>query len=248
MGLSIVPALGLRFFLSPRGGCAQDRWGPPMKTLTALTLGLLAAAAFTARADIYKYTDAKGRVYFTDKPMWGSQYKLEWSRSTHATPDYLTTTPQTLARLRLKDSPKVSRNLSKKRGEYEDLIRDTASRYRLHPELLHAVVQTESAYNPEAVSSAGAAGLMQLMPDTARRYGVRDVWDPKQNVVGGASYLRDLLDMFDNDLRLALAAYNAGENAVLRYGNQIPPYAETQDYVRKVIGSLRLRLGPKEGS
>lgn len=218
-----------------------------MKTLTALTLGLLAAAV-PAHGDIYKYTDARGRVYFTDKPMSGSQLKLEWMRSTRATPDYLTTPPRTLAKLRLKESPKVARNLSKKRGAYDNLIRETASRYRLHPELLHAVVQTESAYNPDAVSSAGAVGLMQLMPDTARRYGVRNSWDPEQNVIGGASYLRDLLDMFDNDLRLALAAYNAGENAVMRHGNQIPPYAETQDYVRKVIGSLRLRLGPKEGS
>lgn len=221
-----------------------------MKTLAASTLGLLAVAAFSVHADIYKYTDARGRVYFTDKPMSGSQIKLEWMRSIRATPDYLTTPLRTLARLRepSKDAPNPSKSQNKKRGEYDSLIRETASRYRLHPELLHAVVQTESAYKADAVSSAGAAGLMQLMPDTARRYGVRDIWDPRENVIGGASYLRDLLDMFDNDLRLALAAYNAGENAVLRYGNQIPPYAETQDYVRKVIGSLRVRLGPKEGS
>lgn len=217
-----------------------------MKAAIFLTCVTLMAVANTGTADIYKYTDARGRVYFTDKPMSGSQIKLEWMRSTRATPDYLTSTPRMLAKAQ--GLPKVGRTKSKKRGEYDGLIRETATRYRLHPELLHAVVQTESAYNPDAVSSAGAAGLMQLMPDTARRYGVRDIWDPTENVIGGASYLRDLLDMFDNDLRLALAAYNAGENAVLRYGKEIPPYRETQDYVRRVIGSLRQQLGPKEGS
>jgi soluble lytic murein transglycosylase-like protein len=217
-----------------------------MKAAAALTCAALTAAAFPADADIFKYTDARGHVYFTDKPMSGPQYKLEWSRSTRATPDYLMSTPPLVARSQY--LPKAGGKQSKKRGEYDGLIRETANRYRLHPELLHAVVQTESAYNPGAVSSAGAVGLMQLMPDTARRYGVRDIWDPKENVKGGASYLRDLLDMFDNDLRLALAAYNAGENAVVRYGNQIPPYSETQDYVRKVIGSLRTQLTLKNDS
>jgi soluble lytic murein transglycosylase-like protein len=97
------------------------------------------------------------------------------------------------------------------------------------------VVQAESAYNSKAVSTAGAMGLMQLMPATAERYGVADVWDPRQNLNGGARYLRDLLDMFKNNLKLALAAYNAGESAVMKYGNRIPPYPETQNYVRKVI-------------
>ena len=105
----------------------------------------------------------------------------------------------------------------------------------LEPELLHAVVRAESAYDPDAVSSAGAVGLMQLMPDTARRYGVSDRRDPDANVLAGASYLRDLIAEFEQDLELALAAYNAGENAVRSYGNRIPPYPETQGYVRKVL-------------
>ena len=106
------------------------------------------------------------------------------------------------------------------------------------PALLHAVIRTESAYQPNALSHAGACGLMQLMPQTAARFNVRDIWDPAENIRGGATYLRLLLDMFDNDLRLALAAYNAGENAVKRYGNEIPPYQETQDYVRRVLRFL----------
>ena len=97
------------------------------------------------------------------------------------------------------------------------------------------MVRAESAYRSDAVSSKGAVGLMQLMPGTAERYGVTDRRDPAQNLRGGTEYLRDLLQMFDNDLQLALAAYNAGENAVIKYGNQIPPYNETQNYVRKVI-------------
>ena len=96
-------------------------------------------------------------------------------------------------------------------------------------------LESESAYQPDAVSHKGAVGLMQLMPGTAERYGVSDRHDPVQNLSGGTRYLRDLLEMFDNDLQLALAAYNAGENAVIRYGNKIPPYNETQGYVRKVI-------------
>jgi soluble lytic murein transglycosylase-like protein len=115
------------------------------------------------------------------------------------------------------------------------LIRKVAKKAKLSPELLHAVIQAESSYNPKAKSSAGAVGLMQLMPGTASRYGVTNIWDPSQNLEGGARYLRDLLDMFKNNLRLALAAYNAGENAVKKYGNRIPPYPETQKYVRKVL-------------
>lgn len=104
----------------------------------------------------------------------------------------------------------------------------------LAPSLLRAVVQQESAFNPAAVSRAGAAGLMQLMPGTARRFGVHDRFDPAQNLRGGAAYLAWLLRHFNHDTDLALAAYNAGEGSVHRHGNQIPPFAETQAYVRSV--------------
>lgn len=112
-------------------------------------------------------------------------------------------------------------------------IRKVARTVGLEPALIYAVVQAESAFDPNAVSSKGAVGLMQLMPGTARRYGVENRRDPMQNLHGGARYLRDLLQEF-RDLRLALAAYNAGENAVRKYGNAVPPYAETQQYVRRV--------------
>ena len=100
---------------------------------------------------------------------------------------------------------------------------------------MHAIITVESGYNPQAKSPAGAIGLMQLMPETAARYGVKNIWDPLENLQGGARYLRFLLGLFKNNLDLALAGYNAGENAVIRSGHKIPPYAETQAYVPSVL-------------
>ena len=117
-------------------------------------------------------------------------------------------------------------------------IQQVAVAYQLEPALLHAVISAESSYNPQARSPKGARGLMQLMPDTARRFGVSDPDDPTENLHGGARYLRWLLDLF-TDLRLALAAYNAGEGAVQRYGNAIPPYPETRTYVQRVLEFYR---------
>lgn len=105
--------------------------------------------------------------------------------------------------------------------------------------LLQAVVAAESGYDPHAVSSAGAVGLMQLMPETARRYGVNDRYDPADNIEAGARYLHDLMRRFNDNLSLVLAAYNAGENAVAQYGNQIPPYRETRLYVPRVMSLYR---------
>lgn len=108
--------------------------------------------------------------------------------------------------------------------------------------LLHALIFAESSYDPVAVSPAGARGLMQLMPETARRYGVVNLFDPEQNVRAGARHLKDLLEQFDGDVELAIAAYNAGPNAVIRAGNRVPPYPETRRYVPRVMGHYhRLR-------
>jgi soluble lytic murein transglycosylase-like protein len=123
------------------------------------------------------------------------------------------------------------------RGEFDHHIQAAAAAHGVSMDLIRAVIQVESAFDRLAVSSKGAKGLMQLMPDTARRMGVFDVFDPRQNVMGGARYLRLLLDLFGGNIPLALAAYNAGENAVRRYGG-IPPYKETRGYVRKVQALL----------
>ena len=119
-------------------------------------------------------------------------------------------------------------------SEYDQLIHQAASNHSLDPRLVKAVALVESGFNPSAVSPKGARGLMQLMPATARGNGVRNVHDPAQNIAGGTRYLSHLLNLFDGNLEKSLAAYNAGEGAVARYGG-IPPYAETRDYVRKAL-------------
>ncbi len=122
----------------------------------------------------------------------------------------------------------------------EGLITQAASAHQVDPKLVRAIVQVESNFNPYAVSPRGARGLMQLIPATARRFGVENVYDPRANLEGGIRYLKYLMGLYDGDLQLSLAAYNAGENAVGRH-NGIPPFSETQDYLRKIF-----RLYPRE--
>lgn len=122
---------------------------------------------------------------------------------------------------------------------YVPLVEEAARETRVDPKLLQAVIATESGYNPVARSRKGAQGLMQLMPATARRYGVANAYEPRHNILGGARYLADLLVMFDQDVQLALAAYNAGEQAVLRHGRKIPPFRETIAYVPRVMKYYR---------
>jgi soluble lytic murein transglycosylase-like protein len=123
--------------------------------------------------------------------------------------------------------------------KYDQLVEDAARTYGLDSALLYAVISMESGYNPKAVSKKGASGLMQLMPVIAKHYGVVDLLDPVQSLHGGAKYLRDMLILFNNDVSLAVAAYNAGETAVVRYGNRIPPYRETMNYVPRVLNAYR---------
>ena len=219
--------------------------------LLALVFAACAGALSTARADVYKYVDGKGNTYFTDAPLTGAKYRLSWKRESRRLVDE---NRQRLASLGLRTSARQTTaatptrsedaSLTTRRARFERLIDAYARLNRISPRLLHAVIRTESAYNHEAVSHAGAQGLMQLMPGTAARYGVKDSFNPVENLRGGSAYLRDLLDMFGQDLRLALAGYNAGENAVIRNGYQIPPYSETQNYVRQVLQYL----GPESAS
>jgi hypothetical protein len=125
--------------------------------------------------------------------------------------------------------------------EVDRLIQQTANRFRVDPQLVHAIIQVESEYNPNAVSRKGAMGLMQLVPATALRFGVANPFDPQQNIEGGVTYLNYLLNLFGGNLALSLAAYNAGEQWVLRTGG-IPAFPETRDYVRKVTNVYR--VGP----
>ncbi|QPK61717.1 lytic transglycosylase domain-containing protein [Methylomonas sp. LL1] len=177
---------------------------------------LLLSISSPVSADIFKYVAPDGRVYYTDQPKKGFNYRL-----------IIRTRPKTYAR----DVKFMAGNKLK----FNDLVAKAAAKHQMDPKLLHAVIQAESAYNPLAVSSAGAVGLMQLMPDTARRYGVTDRRDAEQNVDGGTRYLKDLLAMFNSNLKLAVAGYNAGEGAVMKYNNTVPPYPETQNYVQHVL-------------
>ena len=123
--------------------------------------------------------------------------------------------------------------------EVRRLINEVAAEVKIAPALLHAVIATESRYNPDALSPRGAIGLMQLMPDTALQFGAPDPYNPRDNIIAGANYLKYLLKLFGNDMELALAGYNAGHGAVMRAGNRIPEYPETQAYVPKVMAYLR---------
>jgi soluble lytic murein transglycosylase-like protein len=125
--------------------------------------------------------------------------------------------------------------LTARRAEFESLLQRVAKAHGVHAALLAAVIEVESGFNARARSPKGAIGLMQVMPGTAARYGSYDLYSPEQNVEVGARYLRDLLSMFNGDVPLAVAAYNAGENAVIRHGRRIPPYAETVRYVPMVM-------------
>lgn len=123
-------------------------------------------------------------------------------------------------------------------GKFESLIAEAAQRFSVDPRLIRSVIRAESNFNPKAISSAGAQGLMQLMPGTARGLGVSDPFDPEENIYGGARLLRQLLNRYDGSVEMALAAYNAGPGAVDRYGG-IPPYRETQIYVSRVLGYFK---------
>ncbi len=119
-------------------------------------------------------------------------------------------------------------------SDIDNFIVESSKRNSVDPLLLYSIMHQESSFKPRAMSYKGARGLMQLMPPTAVRFGVTNIWDPKQNIEGGARYMRFLLDLFEGDVRLALAGYNAGEGAVMKYGNKVPPYSETQEYVRRI--------------
>ena len=124
-------------------------------------------------------------------------------------------------------------------AEWSEIIRSVAKEQMIPQQLIHAVISAESNYDPAAVSSRGAIGLMQVMPSTARRFGIEDIRSPRANVVAGASYLRFLLNLFESDIELTVAAYNAGELAVLKAGRKVPNFPETQAYVRRVMANLK---------
>jgi soluble lytic murein transglycosylase-like protein len=187
--------------------------------LRALGIGaLLCAWAVPARAQIYSWRDAAGHLVLSDRP--GAHVER-----TFAVPRA--------------DSVRTTREAAPERGRsYDAVIEDHARRHDVRSDLVRAVVQVESAFNPYARSPKGALGLMQLMPATIRRFGVVNAFNPEENVRAGVTYLRELLDRYQDNEQLALAAYNAGPGAVDKYGQTVPPYRETQDYVSRISRSV----------
>ena len=185
----------------------------------AILILAVAAAPGLARADIYSFTNANGVAHFSNVPS-DSRYQL-----LVATPSDETAPAQKGAAI----------NWLARSAQYDGVIRGAAKDATIQAALVRAVIVVESGFNPRAISKKGAIGLMQLQPATAKRYGVKDIYDPEQNVRAGAHYLSDLLARFDSNLELALAAYNAGEEAVERYGRRVPPFRETLAYVPSVM-------------
>ncbi|MBH3431157.1 MAG: lytic transglycosylase domain-containing protein [Pseudomonas sp.] len=190
-----------------------------------LTAGLFACLACTGpvEADVYISVKADGSYVLSNVHRPGRTYQRVVS--------------EPVASLGNGDQPQLITGMP-----YAELVAEAAEANDVPAALLHAVIQAESRYNPNARSASGAVGLMQLMPDTARELGVKNSLDPASNVQGGARYLKRMLTMFDNDITLAVAAYNAGPDAVMRRGS-VPPYAETQRYVPKVLRQYRRLQG-----
>lgn len=200
----------------------------------ALILSTVILAA-RARADVYKYVDSDGVVHFTDAPIH-KNFQLIIKDKVEPKPSEADSVSTKLAEEKEPPSPLAA------------MVLAASARYNLDPNLVMAVIEVESNFNSQAVSPKGAMGLMQLMPGTVAALGVANPFNPWDNIEGGVRHLAQLLSFFRGNLRLALAAYNAGKEAVLKYGD-IPPIRETRNYVRAVMERLKPApgLGEKEG-
>jgi hypothetical protein len=182
-----------------------------LRTVIAVLAAFIITAVNFAHADIYKYVDKEGVLHLTNTPT-----------------DHNAKYVMILREKRILFQPNLDVN------KYDGLITKAANKFKLDSAMIKAVIKAESNFNHRAVSRVGAQGLMQLMPKTASDLKVEDSFHPEKNIEGGARYLRYLLNTYKGDLTLALAAYNAGEKAVAKYNYNVPPYRETQNYVKRV--------------
>lgn len=182
----------------------------PLLVLLIAPLFTFLILASEARGDFYHYTDSNGVLHLTNVPT-SSRYRWLMPESSSAQRVY---------------------------ASYDEIISNVSKAHGVSTELVRAIIKAESDFNPRAKSWKGAMGIMQLMPETARLWGVRDIYDPRDNIEGGVKHLRYLLDTFNHDIALAAAAYNAGENAVIKYGD-IPPFEETRTFVERVLSYHR---------
>lgn len=194
-----------------------------MRLNPAILLSLLCAPAVAQAGGIYKYVEKDGTIVYTNVPPKGA------GRSARRVEGEFRPAPSPAAPAR------VTTSSAKALTTYDDYIEEAALKYRIPASLVRAVMHAESAFDPNAVSVVGASGLMQLMPKTAQEMFVKDIFDARENIEGGVRYLRVLANEFEGDMVKMVAAYNAGPDAVKKYNGQVPPYAETQAYVRKVL-------------
>lgn len=205
----------------------------------SLAATLVIAAASVSAGNVYKFSDGDGNILFTNV-VTPAKKPVGQDLSQFTTLEHITWYPDTNVHKYANwgdDETAVLPSYSKLRDAFDGIIRQEADRHGIDRGLVKAVIHTESGFNPKALSKPGAQGLMQLMPATAQHYGVTDPFNPTQNVRAGAHHLKYLLDRYDN-IELALAAYNAGEGNVEKYGG-VPPFAETQDYIKRVLSRYR---------
>jgi len=204
-----------------------------MNISISLTVAIALVMPDWAQADIYMQQDVDNEIVLTNVAPISELSNAVSDNKHDGSQRYILLVEDEVITGNVMHATKKSESIP--RVFFADMVASVARQTAIEPALLHAVISIESNYNPNALSPQGARGLMQLMPGTAKRFNVHNAYDPKQNVLAGAQYLRELKTLFKGNLQLMLAAYNAGPTAVTKYGLSIPPYAETQLYVPKVL-------------
>ena len=192
-----------------------------LRIAVAVSAAFIITTANIVHADIYKYVDEEGVLHLTNVP---TDHKVKYV-------------------LILKEK-RILFNANIDVTKYDELITNAANKFKLDSALIKAIIKAESNFNHRAVSRVGAQGLMQLMPSTATALNVDDSFHPEKNIEGGARYMRYLINTYKGDLTLALAAYNAGEKAIAKYNYNVPPYRETQNYVKRVLSFYKSYSNP----